>query len=118
MVIGFQHQFEKTFLPAIYEPRLLMFDKTSIELEKTSYYKDHAETFGYNQCVSIYMTLEIENKGNASLYRNYHDYIISNVQKDRVVDTRNNAATVKFCWSISQEGIMSVCYRCCGLMGY
>ena len=48
MVIGFQHQFEKTFLPDIYEPRLLMFDKTSIELENTSYYKDHAETFGYN----------------------------------------------------------------------
>ncbi len=86
MVIGFQHQFEKTFLPDIYEPRLLMFDKTSIELEKTSYYKDHAETFGYNQCVSIYMTLEIDSIGDVNLCRNYHDYVIRNVQKDRVVD--------------------------------
>ena len=86
MVIGFQHQFEKTFLPAIYEPRLLMFDKTSIELEKTSYYKDHAETFGYNQCVSIYMTLKIDSIGDVNLCRNYHDYVIRNVQKDRVVD--------------------------------
>ena len=76
----------KTFLPAIYESRLLMFNKTSIELEKTPYYKDHTETFGYNQCVSIYTTLEIDINGDVSLCRNYHDYVISNVQKDRVVD--------------------------------
>ena len=74
-----QHQFEKTFLPAIYESRLLMFNKTSIELEKTPYYKDHTETFGYNQCVSIYTTLEIDSNGDVSLCRNYHDYVISNV---------------------------------------
>ena len=69
----------KTFLPAIYESRLLMFNKTSIELEKTPYYKDHTETFGYNQCVSIYTTLEIDSNGDVSLCRNYHDYVISNV---------------------------------------
>ena len=56
-----------------------------------TYYKDHTETFGYNQCVSIYMTLEINSNGDVSLCR---DYVIGNIQKDRVVDMWNNAVAV------------------------
>ena len=32
------------------------------------------------------MTLEIDSIGDVNLCRNYHDYVIRNVQKDRVVD--------------------------------
>ena len=82
------------------------------------YYKDHSETFGYNQCVSIYMTLEIDSNGDVSLCRDYHDYIIGNIQQDKVEDMWNNEAAVKFRQSISQDGVMPVCRRCCGLMGF
>ena len=83
-----------------------------------TYYNDHTETFGYNQCVSIYMTLEIDSNGAVSLCRDYHDYVIGNIQTDRVEDMWNNPAAIKFRQSISQEGVMPVCRRCCGLMGY
>ena len=86
--------------------------------EINTYYKDHSETFGYNQCVSIYMTLEIDSNGDVSLCRDYHDYIIGNIQQDRVEDMWNNEAAVKFSQSISQDGVMPVCRRCCGLMGF
>jgi radical SAM protein with 4Fe4S-binding SPASM domain len=86
--------------------------------EVQTYYKDHKETFGYNQCVSIFMTLEIDSNGNVSLCRDYHDYVIGNIKTDRVKDMWNNDAAIKFRKSISEDGLMPVCRRCCGLMGF
>ena len=40
------------------------------------------------------MTLEINSNGDVSLCRDYHDYVIGNIQKDRVVDMWNNAVAV------------------------
>ena len=86
--------------------------------EIDTYYKDHSETFGYNQCVSIYMTMEIDSNGDVSLCRDYHDYIIGNIQRDSVAEMWNNEEAVRFRKSICTEGLMPVCRRCCGLMGY
>lgn len=38
-----------------------------------SYYGDHKAVFGYDQCVSIVMTMEIDSNGDVSLCRDYHD---------------------------------------------
>ena len=43
--------------PPMMMPRL----NTPEEIQR--YYTDHAESFGYNQCVSIYMTMEIDSNG-------------------------------------------------------
>ena len=96
----------------------MMMPELTTKKDINTYYKDHTETFGYNQCVSIYMTLEIDSNGDVSLCRDYHDYIIGNIQKDKVEDMWNNEAAVKFRQSISREGVMPVCRRCCGLMGF
>ena len=96
----------------------MMMPELTTKNDINTYYKDHTETFGYNQCVSIYMTLEIDSNGDVSLCRDYHDYIIGNIQEDRVEDMWNNEAAVKFRQSISREGVMPVCRRCCGLMGF
>jgi radical SAM protein with 4Fe4S-binding SPASM domain len=83
-----------------------------------AYYADHRQTFGYDQCISIYMTFEIDSNGNVSLCRDYHDYVIGNIKTDRVRDMWNNDAAVRFRRSISRDGPMPVCRRCCGLMGF
>ena len=96
----------------------LMMPHLNTREEIQTYYSDHNETFNYNQRVSIYMTMEIDNNGDVSLCRDYHDYIIGNIKTDTVMDMWNNEKARKFRTSISSDGIMPVCRRCCGLMGY
>ena len=96
----------------------MMMPELHTKEEIDTYYKDHSETFGYNQCVSIYMTMEIDSNGDVSLCRDYHDYIIGNIQRDSVAEMWNNEEAIRFRKSISTEGLMPVCRRCCGLMGY
>jgi radical SAM protein with 4Fe4S-binding SPASM domain len=82
------------------------------------YYTDHTATFGYDQCISIYMTLEIDSNGDVALCRDYHDYVIGNIKTDAIADIWNGTAARKFRTSISTEGLMPACRRCCGLMGF
>jgi radical SAM protein with 4Fe4S-binding SPASM domain len=82
------------------------------------YYQDHAATFGYNQCFNIYSTMEIDSNGDVSLCRDYRDYVIGNITTDSVTEIWHNEAARKFRRSISDEGLMPVCRRCCGLIGY
>ena len=96
----------------------IMMPNLNTREEINQYYTDHSETFGYSQCVSIHMTLEIDSNGDVSLCRDYHDYVIGNIKTDAITDIWNNDAARKFRSSISTEGIMPVCRRCCGLMGF
>ena len=96
----------------------MMMPKLNTAEDINRYYNDHTATFGYNQCVSIYMTLEIDSNGDVSLCRDYHDYIIGNIKTDAITDIWNNEAARKFRSSISTDGPMPVCRRCCGLMGF
>jgi len=82
------------------------------------YYTDHSATFGYDQCVSIYMTLEIDSNGDVGLCRDYHDYVIGNIKTDAIAEIWNGPAALKFRRSISEQGLMPACRRCCGLMGF
>ena len=96
----------------------MMMPKLNTREEIQRYYTDHTEVFGYDQCVSIYMTMEIDSNGDVSLCRDYHDYIIGNIKTDAVEDMWNNTTARKFRNSISTDGPMPVCRRCCGLMGF
>lgn len=82
------------------------------------YFEDHSAVFGYNQCISIYMTMEVNSNGDISLCRDYHDYIIGNLKTDKVKDIWYGEAARKFRASIASDGLLPVCNRCCGLMGY
>lgn len=96
----------------------LMYPRLKTRDQVRQYYEDHTSTFGFNQCVSIYMTMEVDSNGDVSLCRDYHDYIIGNIKDDSVTKIWHSDAARKFRSSISSEGIMPVCTRCCGLMGY
>ena len=88
------------------------------EADLRKYYTDHSATFGFNQCVSIFQCPEIDSNGDVSPCRDYHDYIVGNIKDTKLTELWNSERYVKFRQSISQEGIMPVCTRCCGLMGY
>lgn len=93
-------------LPHLTEPK---------DLER--YYTQHSETFGYDRCTSIYRAVEIDSNGDMSPCRDYHDYVVGNVKKNTITELWNNEAYRRFRCSVSQEGLMPVCTRCCGLMG-
>lgn len=82
------------------------------------YYSDHKATFEYKQCVSIFMTIEIDSNGDVSLCRDYHDFTIGNIKTDRLRDMWNGERALAFRGSIARDGIMPACRRCCGLMGF
>jgi radical SAM protein with 4Fe4S-binding SPASM domain len=83
-----------------------------------AYYTDHRAAFGYNQCVSIYQVVEVNSNGDVSPCRDYHDYVVGNINQSTLTELWNSDAYKKFRCSVSRDGLMPVCTRCCGLMGY
>lgn len=86
--------------------------------ELKQYYTNHLETFGYNECVSIFQAVELDSNGDMSPCRDYHDYIVGNVKENTITDLWNSKAYVDFRQNLQRKGLMPACNRCCGLMGY
>lgn len=82
------------------------------------FYGDHNETFGFDECISIYTNPEIDSNGNLAPCRDYHDYVVGNIKDTNLTDLWNSPKYVDFRKNIATKGIMPVCSRCCGLMGY
>lgn len=82
------------------------------------YYTDHSARFGYDKCNHIYTAAEINSNGDMSPCRDYHDYVVGNVKESTVTEIWNSDSYKKFRKSLSEKGLMPVCTRCCGLMGY
>ena len=82
------------------------------------YYTKHGENFGFDQCISIYQAVELNSNGDMSPCRDYHDYVVGNIKDDSIVDLWNCEKYMSFRRSIHSKGLMPVCNRCCGLMGY
>lgn len=83
-----------------------------------SYYTDHSNSFGFDRCVSIFQAVEIDSNGDMSPCRDYHDYVVGNISEATVTELWNSPKYREFRRSISKEGPMPVCSRCCGMMGY
>ena len=95
-----------------------MMPSITTDEELARYYAEHHATFGYDQCVSIFMTVEVNSNGNISLCRDYNDYVIGNIAEESIKDIWNNDKARAFRGSLNKEGLMPVCRRCCGLMGF
>lgn len=83
-----------------------------------TYYSDHDCTFGFDRCVSIFSAVEINSNGDMSPCRDYHDFVVGNVKEKTISELWNSKLYRKFRKSLSEKGLMPVCARCCGLMGY
>jgi len=82
------------------------------------YYTDHGARFGYDQCISIFQVVEVNSNGDVSPCRDYHDYVVGNIKEATLTELWNSPAYRRFRHSLATEGLMPVCSRCCGLMGY
>ena len=82
------------------------------------YYTDHSARFGFNQCISIYQAVELHSNGDMSPCRDYHDYTVGNIKDDSIINLWNCEKYTSFRQSLRSQGLMPVCTRCCGLMGY
>jgi len=83
-----------------------------------TYYTDHRDRFGYEQCISIYQAVEVNSNGDLSPCRDYHDYVVGNIKEATITELWNSPAYRNFRRSLATQGLMPVCSRCCGLMGY
>lgn len=83
-----------------------------------SYYTDHSETFGYERCMSIHQVVEINSNGDMSPCRDYHDYVVGSIKDATITELWSSERFAEFRKSMSKDGLMPVCSRCCGLMGY
>lgn len=83
-----------------------------------AYYTDHACRFGFERCTSVFHAAEIDSNGDISPCRDYHDYVVGTIKDSMLSDLWNSPAYCKFRHSVSSDGLMPVCSRCCGLMGY
>ena len=99
-------------------PAVTILPHITSEEDLQRYYSEHSENFGFNQCISIYQAVELNSNGDMSPCRDYHDYIVGNIKEDSIVNLWNCEKYMSFRCSIHSKGLMPVCNRCCGLMGY
>lgn len=83
-----------------------------------TYYTDHSATFGFERCISIFHAVELDANGDMSPCRDYHDYVVGNVKERTITELWNSESYKRFRQSVHTDGLMPVCTRCCGLMGY
>ncbi|MFZ5453447.1 MAG: radical SAM protein [Thermodesulfobacteriota bacterium] len=88
------------------------------EANLRTYYTDHRATFGFDRCLSIFQVVEVNSNGDLSPCRDYHDYVVGNLKEATITELWNSEAYRRFRRSLAAEGLMPVCSRCCGLMGY
>jgi hypothetical protein len=50
--------------------------------------------------------------------RDYPDYVCGNIQRDSILTIWNNDRYRAFRNSLRDEGLLPICARCCGLMGW
>ena len=98
-------------------PIMIMPNITDVD-DLNAYYTDHGECFGFNQCISIHQAVEVNSNGNMSPCRDYHDFVVGNIKQNTITELWNCRAYRTFRQSLHNDGLMPVCSRCCGLMGY
>ena len=90
----------------------------SSEADLTAYYTDHQNRFGHDRCLSIFHEIQVMSDGQVTPCRSYIDYPVGNVKDSTITELWNSPAYTTFRQSLEQNGLMPVCSRCCGLLGF
>jgi radical SAM protein with 4Fe4S-binding SPASM domain len=101
-----------------HRPPVILIPQLTATEDLRRYYTEHGCRFGFEQCVSIFQVTEVDSNGNVSPCRDYHDYVVGNVKEATLTELWNAPAYRRFRRSLATRGLMPVCSRCCGLMGY
>jgi radical SAM protein with 4Fe4S-binding SPASM domain len=94
-----------------------MFLPDLAEEEIPVYYREHSNTFGHHRCLFPWIAVEILPNGDVSTCVDYQDYIVGNIKTDSLIDIWNNDRYRKFRTELKEAGLLSICSRCCGLLG-
>ncbi|MFZ5448731.1 MAG: SPASM domain-containing protein [Thermodesulfobacteriota bacterium] len=103
---------------AVTAPAVTLIPSVTGEDNLRTYYTDHKARFGFEQCISIFQAVEVNSNGDLSPCRDYHDFVVGNIKEATITELWNSPAYRQFRRSLATEGLMPVCSRCCGLMGY
>ncbi len=82
------------------------------------YYDDPTDRFGYGKCIQPWIVTEIMPNGDVATCRDYPDYVCGNIQQEDLLEIWNNERYRKFRNSLKGDGLLPICARCCGLMGW
>lgn len=83
-----------------------------------TYYYDHRAFLGPRTCPAIFGAVEIDANGDLTPCRDYSDYVVGNIGRQSLLSLWNGPALAGFRRSMGQRGLMPVCARCCGRLGY
>ncbi|MFN8179350.1 MAG: radical SAM protein [bacterium] len=97
-------------------PVLFIPDLASEDIPK--YYADPSTLFGYGQCIQPWIVAEVMPNGDIATCRDYPDYVCGNLQRNSLLDIWNNDRYRAFRNSLRDDGLLPICARCCGLMGW
>ena len=87
--------------------------------EVERYYREPHETFGYKRCVAPWSMTEIMPNGDVVPCRDYSDYVVGNITEKSILEIYNGEGYRKFRGLLKKHGgLIPICARCCGLMGY
>ncbi|NIA06881.1 MAG: radical SAM protein [Actinobacteria bacterium] len=82
------------------------------------YFSEPWNNFGNTRCISPWVTTEIQANGDVATCRDHPDYVVGNIMDEPILKIFNNAKYRKFRRHLQTKGLMPVCARCCGLMGF
>jgi radical SAM protein with 4Fe4S-binding SPASM domain len=87
------------------------------EIER--YYRVPSETFSYKRCVAPWSMTEIMPNGDVVPCRDYSDYVVGNITRKSILEIYNDEGYRKFRGLLKKYGgLIPICARCCGLMGF
>lgn len=82
------------------------------------YFSQPTNNFGNNRCINPWLVTEIQANGDVATCRDHPDYVVGNIKDEPILKIFNNAKYRKFRNRLQTKGLMPVCARCCGLMGF
>jgi radical SAM protein with 4Fe4S-binding SPASM domain len=89
------------------------------EHEVEQYYREPHQTFNYKRCIAPWLMTEIMPNGDVVPCRDYSDYVVGNIAQKSIIDIYNDEGYRKFRGLLKKHGgLIPICARCCGLMGY
>jgi radical SAM protein with 4Fe4S-binding SPASM domain len=88
--------------------------------EIPAYYKEPGNFLGYKRCLAPWFQVDIMPNGNIVNCRDFPDLVMGNIKENGILEIYNNEKFRAFRRTLkkAKNGVLPLCSRCCGLMGY
>jgi radical SAM protein with 4Fe4S-binding SPASM domain len=85
-----------------------------------AYYKEPGNFLGFKRCLAPWFQVDIMPNGNIVNCRDFPDLVMGNIKENGILEIYNNEKFRAFRRTLkkAKNGVLPLCSRCCGLMGY